>query len=139
MIILDTNVISAFMRPSPGEVVIDWLDRQPSQSIWTSSITVFELLLGIEITPAGRRRVFLQTAYNGLMDKIIEQRVLPFDAGAAAAAAVLSAVRRSDGRPQELRDTMIAGIAIARRATLATRNIRHFADLPVTVVNPWAD
>jgi hypothetical protein len=62
-----------------------------------------------------------------------------FDTVAARAAAQLSAIRRGQGRPQDVRDTMIAGIAISHRATLATRNVRHFADLPVTVVNPWVD
>ena len=45
--------------------------------------------------------------------------------------------RKMAGRPVELRDTMIAGIALAQPATLATRNVRHFADLDVPVVNPW--
>jgi len=47
------------------------------------------------------------------------------------------AARRRAGRGGELRDAMIAGIAIARHATLATRNTRHFADLPMAVVDPW--
>ena len=139
MIILDTNVLSAFMRPTPDRPVIEWLDRQPSESVWTSSVTIFEMVLGIEITPEGRRRAFLQTALDHLLVEIIEGRILPFDTTAAQAAAVLSATRRRDGRPQELRDSMIAGIAIARRATLATRNTRHFADLAISVVNPWTD
>lgn len=137
MIILDTNVLSAFMRPTPDRLVIEWLDRQPSESVWTSSLTIFEIVFGIQITPGGRRRAFLQTALDHLLVDIIEERILPFDTTAAQAAAVLCAKRRRDGRPQEIRDSMIAGIAVARRATLATRNIRHFADLPVPVVDPW--
>ena len=73
-----------------------------------------------------------------IVGEVIQGRILPFDAPAAEAAASLAAVRRRQGRPGELRDTMIAGIAIARRATLATRNVRHFADLPVAVIDPWA-
>ena len=138
MIILDTNVLSAFMRPAPDRPVIEWLDRQPSESVWTSSVTIFEIVVGIEITPEGRRRAFLQTALDRLLAEIIEERILPFDTPAAQAAAVLSAVRRRNGRPQEIRDSMIAGIVVARRGTLATRNTRDFENMPVPVVNPWA-
>ena len=73
------------------------------------------------------------------MADMIEDRIVPFDIGAAEETAILMANRRQAGRQGELRDSMIAGIAIARRATLATRNTRHFADLPVPVVDPWAD
>jgi len=139
VIILDTNVLSAFMRPMPDRPVIEWLDRQPSESVWTSSVTIFEIALGIGIMPEGRNRAFLEAALDRLLAQIIEDRIVPFDIAAAQAAAALSAKRRREGRSQELRDSMIAGIAIARRATLATRNTRHFADLPVPVVNPWAD
>jgi len=59
VIILDTNVLSAFMRPTPDRPVVEWLDRQPSESVWTSSVTIFEIVLGIEITPAGRNHTFL--------------------------------------------------------------------------------
>jgi len=63
--------------------------------------------------------------------------VLDFDPAAATAAAALAAGRQRAGRPADLRDTLIAGIALARRGTIATRNVRHFADLKVPVVNPW--
>ena len=49
MIVLDTNVVSALMRREPDPVVVAWLDRLPPESIWTTSITVFEVRLGLEI------------------------------------------------------------------------------------------
>lgn len=64
-------------------------------------------------------------------------RIAPFDTAAAEQAARLMAIRQRAGRPGELRDTMIAGVVLANHATLATRNMRHFADLSVLVVNPW--
>jgi predicted nucleic acid-binding protein len=137
MIVLDTNVLSALMRPEAEVSVVDWLDNQPGLSIWTTSVTLIELSTGIEILPRGRRRDLLRQQLDRAFQFIIEDRVLPFNAAAAEAAALLIGARRRAGRPSELRDTMIAGIAIARRATLATRNIRHFADLPVAVVDPW--
>jgi toxin FitB len=139
MIVLDTNVLSALTRPVPDKPVVIWLDAQPRSSVWTTAVTLFELRVGIATMPEGRRRALVDERANCIIGEIIEGRILPFDAIAAEASAALAAVRRRQGRPGELRDTMIAGIAVAHRATLATRNTRHFDDLPVPVVNPWAD
>ena len=138
MIILDTNVLSALMRRTPQREVIQWLDQQPRTSIWTTSITVFEIHFGLQILPAGKRRAGLMTAFEALLTDKIAGRIVPFDNAGAERAADLMAIRHRQGRPRDLRDTMIAGIAVAHRATLATRNVAHFADLSVPVVNPWA-
>ena len=137
MILLDTNVLSALMRRVPERVVVEWLDRQPADSIWITSITLFEVRLGLALLPAGQRRKTLQEAFARLLEDDLQNRVLDFDAAAANEAATLAAVRQRAGRPVDLRDTQIAGIALARRATLATRNLRHFADLDVPLVDPW--
>ena len=138
MIILDTNVVSGLMRTVPDPQLIEWLDRQPDQSVWVTSITVFEARLGLALLPPGRRRRTLETAFVHLLEDDLEQRVLDFDLAAADSAAVLAAERRRAGRPVDVRDTLIAGIVLARRATLATRNVKHFADLKVPIVDPWA-
>ena len=137
MIILDTNVLSALMREEPEVPVIEWLDRQAAESIWITSITLFEAHFGIELLPKGKRRRALAAAFDRLMDIDLENRVLDFDAVAAAEAATLAAVRQKAGRPVDFRDTQIAGIALARRATLATRNVKHFQDLNIPLVDPW--
>jgi predicted nucleic acid-binding protein len=136
--ILDTNVLSALMQQSPDANVVAWLDQQPRTSIWTTSITVLEVRFGLQIMVPGKRRSALIQAFEGLLDKI-SQRVAPFDLAAAQHAAGLMASRQRSGRPGDLRDTMIAGIVLAHRATLATRNMAHFADISVPVVNPWAE
>ena len=137
MIILDTNVLSALMNKAPEAAVIGWLDRQAAESIWITSITLFEARLGLALLPDGKRRTALASAFARLLEEDLENRVLDFDAGAANQAAELAAQRQKAGRPIDLRDTQIAGIALARRATLATRNTRHFADLKVKVIDPW--
>jgi toxin FitB len=138
MIVLDTNVLSALMRQSPDQQVIDWLDQQPRSSIWTTSVTILEIRFGLQILPIGKRRSALIQAFDkALLDKI-ERRVAPFDTIAAQQAGDLMALRHKKGRVGELRDTMIAGIVLACHATLATRNTSHFEDLSVQVVNPWA-
>lgn len=136
MIVLDTNVLSALMRQRPDREVIDWLDRQPRQSVWTTAITVLEIRFGLQILPAGRRRSSLTQAFGVVLQDKIEQRIAPFDAAAAELAGDLMAARHRKGRPADLRDTMLAGIVLAHHATLATRNTRHFEDLSVLVVDP---
>ena len=138
MIILDTNVLSALMRTAPEAVVVAWLDRQPAESVWITSITLFEARLGLALLPSGRRRQTLEAAFARLLLEDLENRVLDFDSAAAIEAASLAAERQKNGRSVDMRETQIAGIAVARRATLATQNIRHFADLKISIVNPWA-
>ena len=137
MIILDTNVLSALMRTSPDASVVAWLDRRPAESVWITSITLFETRLGLALLSRGRPRQALETSFAHLLEEDLQNRVLDFDSTAATQAALLAAVRQRAGKPVDVRDTLIAGIALARRATLATRNIRHFSDLTVPVIDPW--
>lgn len=139
MIILDTNVLSALMQQQPDVQVVAWLDNQPAESIWISSITLFEARYGLALLAPGQRKNLLQERFDQLLQDDLDNRVLLFDANAATQAAQLAAQRKARGRPVDMRDTFIAGIALARLATLATRNTCHFDDLPVPVVNPWAD
>jgi len=139
VIILDTNVVSALMRKPSDAAVIAWLDRQPAESIWITSVTLFEARLGLALLPDGKRRSALESAFARLLEEDLDNRVLDFDTGAAIEAAELAAQRQRAGRPVDIRDTQIAGIALARHATLATRNARHFADLKINVVDPWQD
>ncbi|MGQ0592149.1 MAG: PIN domain-containing protein [Gammaproteobacteria bacterium] len=105
MIVLDTNVLSALMQEQPEAVVIAWLDRQPAESIWTSSITVFESRLGLELLPKGRGRQRLEASFDRLLEEDLENRVLAFDTVAAAEAAHLAAQRQRAGRPVDMRDS----------------------------------
>ncbi len=136
MIILDTNVLSALMRQSADPIVIEWMDRQPRTSIWTTSVTVLEVRFGLQLMPSGKRRATLMEAFESVLEKLA-YRVAPFDVDAAVQAGDLMVSRHRKGRSVELRDTMIAGIALARHATLATRNTSHFQDASMPLVNPW--
>jgi predicted nucleic acid-binding protein len=139
MIILDTNVVSALMRPKDNRVVVDWLDRQASVSIWTTAMTVFEISFGLMMLPNGRRRKALEHAFADFVREDLEGRILAFDAAAAAAAAApLAVAYRRSGRQVEVHDIQIAGVAIARKAAVATRNTKHFDDLSMSVVDPWS-
>ena len=139
MIVLDTNVISAVMRRQPDPVVVAWLDRQPPESVWTTAVTVFEIHFGLDLLAPGRRRRQLEEAFARALEEDFEARILPFERNAAREAALIAARRRQAGRPVEIRDAQIAGIVVARRAPLATRNIGHFEDLGAALVDPWAE
>jgi predicted nucleic acid-binding protein len=138
VILLDTNVISALMRRDPDAAVVSWLDLQPAESIWTTTITVFEVITGLRLLADGRRRRNLEIAFDALITEELDGRVQSFDASAAVAAGEIAAQRQVAGRTLEIRDVQIAGIATARRAQLATRNVRHFTDLGLTPINPWS-
>src|SRR5581483_2551206 len=136
MIVLDTNVISAVMQQPPDKRVVEWIDQQPQNSIWTTSITVLEIRFGLGILPSSKRQRTLIEAFEAALEAM-NQRVLAFDTEGAERAGELMAARQKAGRRGDLRDTMIAGIVLAHRATLATRNVSHFKDLSVPVINPW--
>jgi predicted nucleic acid-binding protein len=138
VILLDTNVISALMRRDPDAAVVSWLDLQPAESIWTTTITVFEVITGLRLLAGGRRRQDLELSFDALLTEELDGRVQSFDTSAAVAAGEIAAHRQAAGRTLEIRDVQIAGIATARRAQLATRNTRHFTDLGIALIDPWS-
>lgn len=137
MIVLDTNVISALMQQTPEGRVVAWLDEQPAESIWTTSITLFEISFGLQVMTKGKRRQNLQTLFEQTLTEDLGGRILDFDAAAAREAASISAKLRAAGSPVEIRDVQIAGIVATRRGILATRNTRHFVECGIKLVDPW--
>jgi predicted nucleic acid-binding protein len=138
VILLDTNILSAMMLPQPDEAVTSWLNRQASEDVWTTTISVFEVRLRLALLDQGRRRRLLEEAFQVLTENLLYGRIATFDVASAEFAADVAAKRRLAGRTGEFRDTQIAGIALARRASVATRNVRHFGDLGVPILNPWS-
>lgn len=136
---LGTNVLSALMQQQTDPRFVAWLDDQPAKSIWLNSITLFEARYGLALLAPGQRKNLLQENFEKLLQDNLQNRVLLFDENAATEAAHLAADRKARGRTVNIRDTFIAGISLARRATLATRNVRHFDDLSIPVVNPWEE
>jgi len=136
MIVLDTNIVSVMMRPDTAPAVLDWLDVQPAESVWTTSITLFEVRFGLAVLPAGKRRTALESNFMRVLREGLANRVLDFDAAAALVAADLMAELKASGWGIELRDLQIAGIVASRRATLVTRNTRHFVRAGIELVDP---
>ena len=137
MIVLDTNVVSELMKPEPAEAVVRWIAAQPAVSLYTTSITQAEILHGIMLLAAGKRRAALEAAANAMFAQDFDGRVLPFGGEAARAYAQIAARRRRTGLPISQFDAQIAAIARSARAAVATRNTRDFEDCGIDVLNPW--
>ena len=138
VVVLDTNVVSALMQDQPDASVVRWLDQQAPRSIWTTSITVFEVRYGLARMAPGTRRTRLSTQFDTLLSEDLRGRVFYFDTWAAERAGALMAELQSTGRGVDVRDCVICGIALARQAQVATRNVRHFEATPVSIINPWS-
>lgn len=137
MILLDTNVLSELMRPTPSPAVEGWLSSQPAAGMFISSITEAELRYGLALLPAGRRQKQLVAQVEAMLAEDFAGRILPFDSPAATAYAHIAAARRRSGRPISQADAQIAAIAASRGASLATRNVADFVDCGIDVVDPW--
>lgn len=138
MIVLDTNVVSEFMRAEPAPDVLAWLRANSAKGLHTTAVTVAEIRYGIARLPEGRRRESLHQAANEIFSAFPRQ-VLPFDIAAANAYADVVAARESAGNPINGFDAQIAAICRSQAATLATRNVKDFSDTGIAVVNPWEE
>ena len=137
MIILDTNVISEMMRSEPNPIVFAWMAAQSRSTLSTTSITQIEVVYGIAALPAGRRRDALALAADAIFTEELEGRILPLASSAASHYAEIVLARRIAGKPIEGFDALIAAIARAAQATIATRDIGGFEGCVVTLINPW--
>ena len=137
MILLDSNILSEVIRPSPEPVVLDWLAAQPTTSVFISAITEAELRTGVAFLPEGKRRAVLAAEIAAMLEVDFFGRILPFDSLAAIAYAEIVAIRRQNGRPISQADAQIAAIAHSRGAVLATRNIADFDRCGIEIINPW--
>lgn len=138
MIILDTNILSELMKPSPSERVLRWLDAQPAASLFTTTVTEAEIRYGLALLPNGKKRRAFEKAASDMFEEDFDQRILPFDRAAAAVFADVAATRRASGRPIAALDAQIAAIAQSRGAAMATRNMADFENCGITVIDPWS-
>lgn len=137
-IVLDTNVLSELLRRQPAAAVLAWFSRQPAQSLYTSAVTQAEMLLGVELLPAGARRRQLESALLAMFDADFSARIWAFDELAAVHYPKLVGARRAAGRPMTQFDAQIAAIASAKGAAVATRNTGDFEGCGLVLHNPWA-
>lgn len=136
MIVLDTNVVSELMRPNPDEVVGRWARAIAGTELFTTSFTIAEILFGIVRLPEGRRKAGIRSRWDEVL-VIFGDRILDFDAEAAAVYADIAAGREAAGRPIHIADGQIAAVCRRHGATLATRNVTDFDGLDLELVNPF--
>jgi len=139
MIILDTNVLSELMRPTPSPRVAAWVSRQAVTELFTTSITEAEIFYGIELLTKGKRREGLLAAAEAVFAEDLAGRVFGFESDAARAFSSIAARRRMLGKPISHADAQIAAIARVHRAKLATRNVADFENCGLDLVDPWKD
>jgi predicted nucleic acid-binding protein len=137
MIVLDTNVLSEAMKPLPEQRVIAWLDNQAAETLFITSVTLAELLSGIELLPEGRRKRGLRDLLDEIVEKMIGGRVLPFEALAAAKFAQINQTAVSKGFNIGFADGLIASTALVHGYSIATRDEGPFRAMGAVVINPW--
>jgi predicted nucleic acid-binding protein len=140
VIILDTNVLSELMTPAPAPKVVSWVANQRSlETVFISTITVAEILYGVELLPAGKRRDKLESEAQAMFSEDFAGRILSFDEESARVFAQIASSRRKSGRPIAELDAQIAAVAQVHGAALATRNTADFEGCGVQLINPWVD
>ena len=137
MIILDTNVVSEPLKPRPEPSVLAWLDAQSPETLYVPTITLAELLAGMEALPAGRKRTALLRAWQEQLLPLFAGRILSFDQAACETFAKAHAGAQAAGNPISFADCAIAAIALAHGYAVATRNVRDFKGTGTTLINPW--
>lgn len=137
--LLDTNVLSELIRPRPHSTVVAWFEAQNELQIYTSAITQAEMLAGMAVLPAGKRKEALAVAIDKMFVQNFIGRNLAFDAAAAHEYALLVADRKNAGLPISTEDAQIAAIALSHKLALVTRNTKDFSDIRgLQVINPWS-
>jgi predicted nucleic acid-binding protein len=137
MIVLDTNVISEPMRARGEPAVTAWLDRQAVDTLYLTATSLSELLVGIELLPAGKRKGSLSGALTELLAGLFGSRILAFDEPAAIAYATIIGRMRAAGHAISVGDGQIAAIAAVHGFTVATRDTTPFVSAGISVINPW--
>ncbi|MPZ59067.1 MAG: PIN domain-containing protein [Rhizobiales bacterium] len=137
MILLDTNVVSESLRGPRNSELQRWLNAQRLAELFLCTPVLAELRYGIERLPVGRRRDILDEAVRNFQESVFADRVIPVDRDCAHAYGRILAQRERRARPIGIMDALIAAVALAHGATLATRDVSGFDHLGIDLVNPF--
>jgi len=135
--LLDTNVVSEWVRPRPDDGVMAWLAEADEDRVFISVVTLAELRHGIERLPLSSRRNRLDVWLTDQLPARFETRVLTIDADVANSCGHIMARGQAVGRPVATMDAFIAATAEQRGLTLVTRNVTDFEALGIRLLNPW--
>ena len=137
--LLDTNVLSELMKPTPQMQVRQWVDAQTDESLYISAIAIGELLRGVAKLPDGTRRERTRAIIEERLIPHFAARILPLDHEILATWAALTVMCEQQGRTLPAVDSFIAATAAHHQLTLVTRNTRDFIGTGITLMNPWSD
>ena len=137
--LLDTNVVSEWLKPRPNPGVVSWLAAVDEDQTCLSVVTITELRYGIERLTAGARKKRLDEWLHQELLTRFEGRILPVDLAIADECGRLAARSEGVGRPIEARDAFIAATAEVYGLTLVTRNVSHFHPAVKALFNPWTE
>lgn len=136
MIVADTNVWSETVKRTPDPSVVAWLLKHRHELAITT-ISIGELLFGLELMPDGRRKHALAAQLERLIASAAHH-TYTYDAAAARHLARIRSQRRSSGREVATpEDAMIAAIAAAHGCSVATRNVNDFEGMGIEIIDPW--
>jgi toxin FitB len=135
--LLDTNVISEVLRPSPDPKVAAWCQAADKNGLYLSVVSLGEIRKGLTIMPEGLRRRQLEAAFHEMIPNWFEGRIVSLTQAIAERWGVLEGERQLIGRPLHVPDAQIAAYALEHGLELVTRNVRDFEALGLTIVNPW--
>ncbi len=135
--LLDTNVLSELVRPTPNATVVVWINRQRALDLALSVLTIGELERGIALLEDGRRRRTLIEWVREALPRQFLGRVLDIDATTAATWGALSARASKSGRTLPVVDGLLLSTALRHELSVVTRNVSDFEAWGVPVLNPW--
>ena len=139
LFVLDTNVLSEFMRPEPDGTFMRWFETHPQHEFASATICQAEIISGLAALPKGKRKLNLLAAAQWLWTEQLDNRILPFDQKAANSLLPLLEVRRRKGQPIQFVDAVIAATCVAHNAGILTRDTAGFLHTGIEVINPWSE
>jgi toxin FitB len=135
--LLDTNIVSEWMKPGPSPMVAAWLDAVDEDRTFLSVISIAEIRQGIELMDRGRRPAELEGWLRDVLPDRFAGRLLPVDQEVAERWAMITVASRRAGIVLGIIDAFLAATAEAHGLTIVTRNVRDFAALGLPLLNPW--
>ena len=136
--LLDTCVISEFVKPKPERKVVDWLNSINAESLYLSAVTIGEIQFGTSQRPASNRRTELEVWLNEALLGQFDDRVLALDTETFMPWGKLTAEQKRIGKSLAVMDSLIAATALHHKLVLVTRNVIDFNVRELSILNPWA-
>lgn len=138
MILLDTNILSELRKVQKGQGdknVTVWAKTLDLSKVYLNSVVIGEIYQDILLKEHNQdieQAMLLKKWFDEWVLIEFKNRILPIDDKTAMIWAELQIPN-----PKSVNDSYIASTAIAHNLTIATRNVKDFANMPVRVINPF--